>query len=124
MTAILENLGVGIISGVISGMITGFMVYRVTKKREEKYEIYLFWKRFLFDSLKECEIDIPCEQLELIGKIGGKDSNWYKAIYTILDEMNPFGHENTEFTEGQEKIAESFKVAYQELETWRKKNRL
>ena len=67
-----------ILIGLITGTVSGFIVYFATKRREEKYQTYMFWNRFLFDALGDCEIWLPTDALKMISRVGDKDSTWKK----------------------------------------------
>ena len=113
-----------ILIGLITGMVSGLVVYFATKHREEKYQTYMFWNGFLFDALGNCEVWLPTDALKMISKVGDKDSTWYKAIYDIFDDINPYGHEDRDMTEKECRIFDNVGIAFNELQKWKKKNHL
>lgn len=119
-----SDIFVGIITGFISGIASGFLVYRITKKREERYAVSQFWENYLFGILEKCEIYIPKELISKRTVIGDENTEWYKAIQNIIDISHPFGHEDIEFTEEQEQISNNVLIALDELNKWKKANKL
>lgn len=115
---------IGLGTGLISGGASGYLVYRMTKWREKKYETYYFCRNYLFGALRHCEIDIPVEQIEELFSIDGKDGTWGKAIYEIMDATRLFDAEDRELSEREKVIADNVEIALEELEKWKKKNRL
>ena len=67
---------------------------------------------------------IPNEVIHNISCIGDEDSKWHKAIYNILDDTNPFGHENKVMSEKENRIFDNTIIAIEELYKWKKKNKL
>ena len=118
----IESIIVGLVTGLISGGISGYVVYLITKRREEKYQLFCFWHNFLFRALEHCEIYFPIEQLQHLSEIGGEGTVWHKAIYEIFDCVNPYGHENKEFSEEQARLSKNVTIALEELYEWGKKN--
>ena len=90
---------------------------------EKKYQIYYFWNNFLFDTLRHCDLFIPDETLNNISVVGGKNSEWHKAIYAILDDINPF-QEERQLSDREERIFRNVVTALRELYKWQKKNHL
>ena len=122
---IVYNLLIGLGTGVISGLITGYIVYKLTKKREENYETYLFCSKFLFSALEKCEMYIPVDTLNYISKIDENvDSPWRTSTQNILDYINPFGHEDKELSNKEHELLENFMTAFGELEKWKNKKHL
>ena len=124
MCNVLENMVIGLLTGLISGGISGYLIYLITKNREKKYQVYLYWETFLFKAMDDCQMYIPSEALHYISDVGGSESIWYKAIKEILDLQNPYPIENREFSEQENKIAENVLIALEELGKWKKKNHL
>lgn len=110
--------------GFITGLASGWLVYLFTKYREKKYQVYYFWRSYLFDVLKHCEMYIPVNLLEQLSIIGGKESDFGEAIYAILDDTHPFDTEDRELTDREIKLANNVIKALGELDKWQKQNRL
>lgn len=119
-----SDIIVGIITGFLSGVASGILVYKLTKKREEKYAIFQFWENYLFTVLENCEMYIPKEFISKVSIVGNQNTEWYKAIQKILDITNPFGHEDIEFTEEQEQLSNNVLIALEELYAWKKTKKL
>lgn len=121
----LYDIGIGLITGIVSGFITGYIVYFATKRRERKYEAYYYWSKFLFSALEKCEMYIPIENLNYRFMIDKKkDSRWQSSTQKIIDYINPFGHEDREFSDEENDFFNNIIIALEELENWRKKNHL
>ena len=119
---IVISLIIGLITGFISGLISGYIVYKITKKREEKYEAYLFCRNFLFSAMEKCEMYVPMAILEYIAIINPDvNSRWNQAMQNILHYMNPFGHEDKEMSEEENIFFENIMDALEELnKSWKK----
>lgn len=120
----MRDILIGVFSGIISGVISGFIVYLITKRREQIQFIYQYWEDFLFKAMERNEIYMPTEQLRYIDEVGEKGSEWYKAIHEILDVLNPFELEDREFNEEETKLAKNVLIALRELSQWAKKNKV
>ena len=120
----IQDIIVGLITGLVSGALSGYLVYLVTKRREKKYQVYLYWETFLFNAMDDCKVFFPSEALHYISEIDKSGSDWYKAIQAILDLQNPYPVEEREFNERETKIAENVLTALRELGKWKKKNHL
>lgn len=118
------NILSSLITGLISGCISSYIIYRLTKKRDEKYRLYYYWQDFLFKTMEKNEIYFPSEQIRALSKIGKKDSRWYNSINEILDIINPYENEEREFSEEETRLAENVLIALEELNKWAKKNKL
>lgn len=119
-----RDIIIGLITGLISGALSGYLVYLITKRREKKYQVYLYWETFLFRAMDDCKVFFPSEALHYIGEIDKSGSDWYKAIQEILDLQNPYPTEDRVFNEREAKIAENVLVALEELAKWKKRHRL
>ena len=115
---------VGLVTGLISGCISGYIIYLVTKRKDRKYQVYLYWKTFLCTAMNECQIYMPSEALHNISDVGKSGSDWYKAITKILELQNPYPVEDKEFDERENEIAKNIIVALEELGKWEKKNHI
>ena len=120
----MPDLIVNVIIGLVTGLLSGVIVYVATKRREEKTQIYQFWFTFLFGALRQCEIYIPVEILQKMSPIGGKDSEWHKAIFSIIDDTRPFELEDREATEQEERISNNVMIALKELDKWKNANHI
>lgn len=121
---LIENIIVGLVTGLISGGASGYIVYLITKKREEKYQLFCYWHNYLFKALDHCKMRIPIEELQYLSKIGGKGTVWHNAMYEIFDCLNPYGHENTEFSDEQTRLSENVFIALKELYRWGTENKV
>ena len=119
-----QDIMIGLITGIVSGLISSIIIYFVTKKREEKIGLYYYWRSFLFNALRECEMYIPVAELDKVNSIGDKDSRWHEAVTELLHNLNPYGHEDKEFDEHQVIIADNVMIAIEELEKWKKTNHI
>lgn len=120
----LKTIAIDLIIGLLTGCLSGCIVYCSTKKREKKYQTYYYWSNFLFHKLETCEICIPVEALNLISEVGDKDSTWHEAIVSIINDTNPYGHEDITYSDEEERLCNNILTAIQELEKWKKKNKL
>ena len=120
----LKDIVIALVCGVISGVASGYFVYVATKRREEKYEILNFWETYLYSALGECEMYFPQEAIKNISKVGDMNSAWHNAILSVIEYLNPYGHEDMEFSDEQVEISENILIALKELYAWKKKNRL
>ena len=118
------NILISLLTGFISGFASGYVVYILTKKREEKNDIYRYWENYLYKTLENCEICIPAESLSNIAYIGDKNSDWYKAIQKIIELTDQFSDSNNELTEKQEEIFQNVLIALKALYEWKKQNKL
>jgi len=119
-----RDIIIGLITGLVSGALSGYLVYFITKRREKKNQVYLYWKTFLFRALGDCEMFIPSEALHFISEVDKSGSDWHKAILEILYLQNPYPVEDRVFDERETKISENVLIALKELEKWKKKHRL
>ena len=119
-----QEIIISLITGLVSGTLSGYLVYVLTKRREKKYQVYLYWETFLFRALDDCKVFFPSEALHFISEIDESGSDWYKAIQEILDLQNPYPVEDRVFDERETKIAENVIIALKELGKWKKKHRL
>lgn len=119
-----QDIIIGLITGLVSGALSGYLVYLITKRREEKYQVYLYWETFLFRAMDDCKVFFPSEALHYINMIDKSGSDWYKAIQEILDLQNTYPIEDRVFDEREAKIAENVIIALKELGKWKKKHRL
>lgn len=89
---------IGLMTGLVSGIASGFIVYLITKQKEENRFVFQFWMDFLFKVMERNEVYCPTEQLRYISKVGKKGSKWYGAIKEILSIIDPFEVEEKEFS--------------------------
>lgn len=123
--SILCDVMIALITGIISGFITGGIVYLVTKHRERKYEVYNYCRSFLFSALEKCEMYIPDKALTYLSAINrDENSRWRISTRKILDYINPFGHEEKEFSKEENDFFENVKTALEELEEWKKRKHI
>lgn len=115
---------IGLVTGLISGAISGYIVYCFTNKREENKRVFQFWEDFLYHTLEKCEMYIPIEEIREKGKIGEGGTDWDNAITAIWDQINPYGHEDTVFSDEQVELSENVMIALKELYKWAKRNNL
>ena len=120
----IEATIIGMLTGIISGFLSGLLVYLITKKREQNQYIYRYWTDFFYISMSHVEIYIPSEQLRYISKIDKKGSDWYTAIQTILDALNPFDMNDRILSEAETNLANSILIALKELGNWAKRNHI
>lgn len=120
----IEATIIGMLTGIISGFLSGLLVYLITKKREQNQYIYRYWTDFLYRAMSHVEIYIPSEQLRYISKIDKKGSDWYTAIQTILDALNPFDMNDRILSEAETNLANSILIALKELGNWAKRNHI
>ena len=120
----LMEIVVSIVTSLITGVISGWVVYLWTKQRDKKYQVYYFWRGYLFDALRHCEMYVPNKVLSQIPDVGGKESAFEKAIYAILDDTRPFDAEDREMTDREDRIFNNVIAAMDELEKWKKRNHL
>jgi hypothetical protein len=119
-----QDIIIGLITGLVSGVLSGYLVYFITKRREQKYQVCLYWETFLYKALGECEMYIPSEAIYYASEVDKSGSAWFKAILGILDLQNPYPEENRELNEREAKMFENVSIALEELEKWKKKNHL
>lgn len=120
----MDEVIIGFSTGLVSGLLSGYLVYLLTKRREQKYFLYNFWRSYLYDTLKHCEMYVPIEKLNHISAIDNRDSVWGNAIFAILNDTRPFELDDRELTEHESRIADNVFIALQELDKWKKKNKL
>lgn len=118
------DIAVGLSTGMVSGLASGYLVYKLTKRRENKYQLYFFCRNYLFDTLLHCKMYLPVKKLEKLFAIDTMESTWGKAIYAIIDDTRPFPLDDDEMSERESRIAENVLVALKELEKWKKENHL
>lgn len=121
---LLLDICIGLSTGLISGLISGIAVYWLTKRREKKYQTYYLWRSYLFDALRHCEMYIPVDLLDQLSDMGGKESEFGKAVYAILDDTRLFDTEDRELTDRENRIAKNVLTALKELGHWKKQNHL
>ncbi len=115
---------IGLMTGLVSGIASGFIVYLITKQKEENRFVFQFWMDFLFKVMERNEVYCPTEQLRYISKVGKKGSKWYGAIKEILSIIDPFEVEEKEFSKEGSLLAENVIIALGELSAWAKKKRI
>ena len=115
---------IGLMTGLVSGIASGFIVYLITKQKEENRFVFQFWMDFLFKVMERHEVYCPTEQLRYISKVGKKGSKWYGAIKEILSIIDPFEVEEKEFSKEGSLLAENVIIALGELSAWAKKKRI
>lgn len=76
---------IGLMTGLVSGIASGFIVYLITKQKEENRFIFQFWMDFLFKVMERNEVYCPTEQLRYISKVGKKGS---KSCFTTFLQAN------------------------------------
>ncbi len=113
-----------IVVGISAGLISGWLVYVLTKRREKKHQTYYFWRSYLFDVLKHCEMYIPIDLVDQLTPLGGKESEFGAAIYAILDDTRPFDAADRELTDLENRLTENVLIALNELDKWKKQNHL
>ena len=115
---------IGLMTGLVSGIASGFIVYLITKQKEENRFVFQFWMDFLFKVMERNEVYCPTEQLRYISKGGKKGSKWYGAIKEILSIIDAFEVEEKEFSKEGSLLAENVIIALGELSAWAKKKRI
>lgn len=66
---------------------------------------------------------VPRETIEHLKYIKDKDSKFHQAIQNILDIINPYGHEDREMSEEENKLFDNSEIALNELEKWKNKSK-
>ena len=118
---IIENIVLGLISGIISGIITGFLVYWITKKRENKYRAFCNLRSFVFRVLEKCEIHIPIDILEDLKTLAGNNKRLKDSLKEIVDCIHPKNSEDIEYSEEEIRLFNSIQIAIEELNYIQKK---
>ena len=112
---------INVIISLICGFVSGLVVYILTKRKEKQKEIYNYWYKFLFDALEHCEMYIPVETLKNIKYVDNKNGKFHTAIQNILDNINPYGHEDKYMSDKEIEIFNNFEIAFEELNKWKNK---
>ena len=121
-----QDIIIGLITGLVSGAVSGYLIYLITKRRERKYQVCLYWETFLYKALGECEMYIPSEAIYYASEVDKSGSAWHEAILEIFDLQDPYPVEGVELDEDEReaKMFENVLIALKELEKWKKKNHL
>lgn len=78
---------IGLMTGLVSRIASGFIVYLITKQKEESRFVFQFWMDFLFKVMERNEVYCPTEQLRYISKVGKREASGMvllKKFYLLL----------------------------------------
>jgi hypothetical protein len=115
---------ISVVVGLLSGIVSSTIVYIVSKKREEKNQIFNYWNNYLFSALKECDMHFPnIEGLSSISKVGKQGSKWYSAILNIEDILHTENSENRVLSQAEIELSENVIIALGELYRWNNRKR-
>ena len=120
----MDNVTVSVIIGLITGIVSGFIVYILTKRREQNYYIYHYFQEFLFGVITKMGVKIPIDTIRNAEIVGGRKSTWGQALYEIYDAIYKDNIENVELSSEEESLFETTMTAISELEAWKKKKHL
>ena len=116
---------ISVIIGLLSGIVSSTIVYIVSKKREEKNQIFNYWNNYLFSALKECDMYFPSiDSLSSISRVGEQGSKWYTAILNIEDILHSENSENRVLSQTEIELSENVTTALVELYQWNNRKRL
>lgn len=114
----LINIAISLLTGLISGIVSGFILYKITKREEQRRQVFLFWQKYLFDSLQYCDMYLPIDMLSNLAPVGGANSKFGQAIIHIMDILHPENSEDKVMSDEENELFEQFEIAWKELMKW------
>lgn len=120
----LYDILIGVCTGMVTGIISGWIVYILTKRREEEYETYRFWYFYLLDALKYCDLHIPIDALHQIPADVGAESTWSKTFISLYDHIHHAELLDLEASEQDQAIFNDITVLFEELNKWKAKHHI